>query len=231
MGSVYHNGMTVPYEKHGRTGQKSRTREMLISATRGLLSQGQFPTVEEAATSASISRTTAYRYFPNQHSLLAATHPEVEARSLLGPDASEDPAARLNEVVEAIARLTLETEPQLRAALRVSLEPGLDRRHDLPLRRGRRIVWVEDALAPLRRRIPASRFRRLVVAIAAVVGIDALVWLTDVARLTRDEAVETMKWSASALLQSELGQRTVATDLPASRRKRDGPKRTDRRPR
>jgi hypothetical protein len=35
-------------------------------------------------------------------------------------------------------------------------------------------------------------------------GIEALVWLTDIAGLTRDEAVELMRWSAAALLRSTL---------------------------
>src|SRR6266851_4514449 len=66
MGLEYHNGMKVPYEKFGRTTQKNRTRTALIEATRKLLSTGRFPTVEEAAEAAAISRTTAYRYFPDQ---------------------------------------------------------------------------------------------------------------------------------------------------------------------
>ena len=78
--------MSIPYELTGRTKQKARTRAALIAATRDLLAQGVTPTVEQAAESASISRTTAYRYFPNQRALLVAAHPEIETRSLLGPN-------------------------------------------------------------------------------------------------------------------------------------------------
>jgi len=48
------------------------------------------PTVEEAAAAASVSRTTAYRDFPNQKSLLVAAHPETEAVSLVPDDAGAD---------------------------------------------------------------------------------------------------------------------------------------------
>lgn len=65
-------------------------------------------------------------------------------------------------------------------------------------------MWVEDALAPLRRRIPQPELRRLVYTVAATVGIDVLVWMTDVAGLSREDAVELMRWSARALLRSAL---------------------------
>ena len=75
---------------------------------------------------------------------------------------------------------------------------------DLPFRVGRRIIWVDDALAPLRGRLPERDRHRLVLAIAAAVGIDALVWLTDIAGLSRPQAVELMRWSARALFETAL---------------------------
>ena len=53
---------------------------------------------------------------------------------------------------------------------------------------------------------PASEpeLRRLVIAIASAVGIDALVWLTDIAGLSRPQAVEQMRWSARELLKGAL---------------------------
>lgn len=196
--------MRVSYAQTGRTGQKARTRGALLAATRELLARGVTPTVEQAAAAASISRATAYRYFPNQRSLLVAAHPEIEARSLLGPEPPEEVPARLDAVVEAILKITLETEPELRTMLRLSLEADARDADELVLRKGRRIGWVEDALAPLRGQLPKPELRRLVHAIAASVGIDVLVWMTDVAGLSRNEAVETMRWSARALLRSAL---------------------------
>jgi hypothetical protein len=48
--------------------------------------------------------------------------------------------------------------------------------------------------------------RRLVLAIGAVVGIEALVWLTDIAGLSRAQAVEVMRWSARSLLHAALAE-------------------------
>jgi AcrR family transcriptional regulator len=72
--------MDVPYLKTGRTNQKARTREALISAAGEHLERGVTPTIEAAAAEASVGRTTAYRYVKNSRALLAATFPEIELR-------------------------------------------------------------------------------------------------------------------------------------------------------
>jgi AcrR family transcriptional regulator len=196
--------MEVPYLRTGRTSQKARTRDALITAARQLLAKGVTPTVEEAATEASVGRTTAYRYFPNSRALLAATYPEIEMSSLLGPDPPEDPLARLEIVAESLTRQILEYEPELRAQLRLALEGEPADSEGLPLRRSRRIKWVEDALSPLRRRMLEDELRRLVLGIGATLGIEALVWLTDMGGLSREEAVEVMHSNARTLLRSAL---------------------------
>src|SRR5256885_7364718 len=137
--------MSIPYEAVGRTRQKERTRGALIAAARDLVAQGTTPTVEDAAAAASISRTTAYRYFPNQAALLVAAHPETEARSLLPEDAPDDPAARLDAVIEEFTRVIVDTEAQQRTMLRLSLDPDAKAREPLLLRQGRAIGWIQEA--------------------------------------------------------------------------------------
>ncbi len=175
-----------------------------MAAARDLLAQGRTPNVEEAAEAAGVSRATAYRYFPNQRALLVAAHPEIEARTLLSEDAPDDPEARLDRTIGELIRLTIDTEPELRTMLRLSLEPGP--KEDLLLRQGRAIGWIEDALAPLRERLAPSELRRLALAIRAACGIEALVWLTDVARLSRRQAADLMRWSALALLRAAVAE-------------------------
>src|SRR5260221_11313540 len=106
-------GMSVPYESTGRRAQKTRTRTRtaLVDAARALLAAGAAPTVEAAAAAAGISRTTAYRYFPNQRALVGAAHPEIDQASLLPADAPKDPAARPEGLMYAFTRLTLGREP------------------------------------------------------------------------------------------------------------------------
>src|SRR5579875_2917133 len=103
--------MSIPYELTGRRRQKARTRNALVTAARQLLAEGIIPTVEQAADRAEVSRTTAYRYFPNQRALLVATYPEIEASSQLGDEPPSDPLERLELATEAITRQVLEHEP------------------------------------------------------------------------------------------------------------------------
>jgi hypothetical protein len=212
-------GMSIPYTDFGRTRQKSRTRDALVAATHALIAEGKTPTVEDAAVRAEISRTTAYRYFSNQRALLIAAHPEIDRHTLLGANPPRDAAARLETTIDEFLRITLETEPQLRVALRVSLDAAQDR-SDTSLRRGRAIAWIEDALAPLRGRLSDHELRSLVLAIRSAAGIEALVWLTDVAHLSRAQAVDVMKWSARALLRSAMAERKRPHTKQQPRRKR-----------
>lgn len=189
----------------GRTGQKRRTRDALIAAARELVAKGSTPNVEDAAAAAGISRTTAYRYFRNQAELLAAAHPELEATSLLPERPPSDVHDRLDHVVRELLGRVIDGEAQYRTMLRLSLEPEAPGK-PLLLRQGRAIRWIEDALAPIRAKFSKAHFDRLVRAIRTTVGIEALVWLTDVAGLTRAQAVKNMQWAAGALLSAALAE-------------------------
>jgi AcrR family transcriptional regulator len=196
--------VSTAYEASGRTRQKQRTRDALVAAARELIAlDGTAPTVEQAAAAASISRTTAYRYFPSQKSLLVAAHPETGTTSMLPPDAGDDPEERLLAAVRRFHELILSTEAQQRIMLRLSLEPDVTA-EDLPLRQGRAVGWFEDALSVLSPRLGEEEVRRLAVAVRSAVGVESLVWLVDVAGLTRDEAAVLMQGTARALLQQAL---------------------------
>jgi len=94
-----------------------------------------------------------------------------------------------------------EHEHELRAMLRLSLESPPPPPEALPLRQGRGIGWIEDALSPLRGRLGKREVHRLTLAIRATVGIEAFVWLTEVAGLSPRDAVDVMRSSARSLLR------------------------------
>ena len=196
--------MSTAYELSGRTDQKQRTRAALVDAARRIVANGGSPTVEDAATAASISRTTAYRYFTSRRALLAAAHPEIAAESLLGPNPPEDAEVRLDIVVRKFIDLIVDTEAQQRTMLRLSLEDGPVDHTDLPLRQGRAIRWIGEALEPLRGRLTDAKLHRLALAIRSAIGIEALVWLTDIGGLDRSEAAKLMHWSATAMYRAAL---------------------------
>ncbi|MFI1991879.1 TetR/AcrR family transcriptional regulator [Actinoplanes sp. NPDC020271] len=196
--------MAIPYETTGRTNQKSRTRQALIDAARELLSEGLTPRVEDAAARSAVSRTTAYRYFPNQRSLLLAAQPRLQPDTLLPADAPAEPRARLATFMRAFTDYNLRYEPQLRSALRLSLEQPATEEDRPLLRRGRAIGWIEDALRPLEVSHPAVDRHGLAVAIRSATGIEALIWLLDIAGQSHDQAAATVRGTALALLDAAL---------------------------
>ena len=109
---------------------------------------------------------------------------------------------RLDIVVAAYTRTILDNESQQRTMLRLSLEADPEERSQLPLRQGRVIKWLEEALAPLQPQLPRSEVHRLAIAIRSATGIEALSWLTDVAGLSREDAAALMRWSAHAMLDA-----------------------------
>ncbi|WP_160668261.1 TetR/AcrR family transcriptional regulator [Pseudarthrobacter sp. ATCC 49987] len=195
--------MSTPYQDAGRTGQKRRTFEALVAVAREAVAAGESPTVDSTASAAGVARSTAYRYFPSQRELLAAAHPETARKSLLPADAPEDPGARLDVVVAEFTRLIADTEAQQRTMLRLSLERD-PAESALPLRQGRAIAWIEEALKPLQGTFSAPEIRALALAVRSAIGIEALVWLTDIGGLSRDQARASMRWSARALLHQAL---------------------------
>jgi len=205
--------MSTAYVHSGRTAQKQRTRNALVAAARDLVAAGERLTVEATADAASISRTTAYRYFPNQAALLAAAHPEIATTTLLPASAPTDVAERLEIVVAGVTDMVVDTEPQQRTMLRLSLEPGAGRR-ELLLRQGRVIGWLEDALVPLTDDLGPDGVRRLAIAIRSAIGIESFVWLTDVAGLSTDDTLETMRWTARSLLHAARRGSLPATSPP-----------------
>ena len=85
--------------------------------------------------------------------------------------------------VREFMAIVVDTEPQQRTMLRLSLENDTEFRQ-LPLRQGRAIGWFAEALEPLADQLGDDGVRRLAIAIRAVSGIELLVWLTDIAGLT-----------------------------------------------
>ena len=198
--------MEVPYERSGRRNQKARTRAALVDGARTLLGKGLIPNVDDVARESGISRTTAYRYFPNQRALLGAVRPEIDQSSLLPDPAPSDPRERLELAMREAVRITLEWEPELRASLKVSLE---EPQTGTPvLRRGRAIGWIEDALTPLAETHPDVDIHLMAIAIRSASGIESLIWLVDVAGLTRDDAASLLRQNALALFDAALARRT-----------------------
>lgn len=186
----------------------------LVDAARGLLRDGTTtPTVAEAAEAARVSRATAYRYFPTHESLLVeianitpATQPVEE---LLENLPSEDAEERLLSLLDRFNPIVFAEEVPMRTALRTYLDTWLESRgrgeKAIPVREGRRMRWLDKVLEPVRRDLSDAQWRRLRSALALTLSIDAMVVMKDVCRIENEkEALEVLRWAATALLRAGL---------------------------
>jgi AcrR family transcriptional regulator len=133
-------------------GPKGRTRRLLLEHASILLGQGQIASVAEVAQHAGVSRATAYRYFPTRGKMISAVvdfslGPVRQAASSIA-----DGRERIEELFRQTFPRLREYEPQLRAALQVSLsDMALERAGRLteePYRRGHRIDILSHAAMP-----------------------------------------------------------------------------------
>jgi AcrR family transcriptional regulator len=205
---MYHFSMEMSSTKKPRFNQRRRTRAALVEAATQAVRRGETPTIESAAAAAGISRATAYRYFTSQQALLLET--SLDAVSTI-PDPSlvdEGPVeSRVDMAIRFIVRMAHSHEPFMRTFLMLSMDHWLhthkDGKDGHALRKGRRIPWLDRALAPLRELSPREQ-RRLRTALSMLCGVEAMIVAKDVCGCTARQAEEASRWAAQAILRAAL---------------------------
>lgn len=198
-----------------RPAQRRRTRKAIVDAAIMLIGRGETPSVTDVAAAADVSRRTVYLYFPTfDQLLLDAT---IGALSQIPVDRAieaasvnkdgDDAEARVERLVRALHHVSPEVERLGRSLIRLTVEhdgtaqkPG----KSAPRRGYRRIEWIESALSPWRQRIGPKRWKRLVAALAMVMGWEALIVQRDVCGLSASEGEELSVWAARAFLRETL---------------------------
>jgi AcrR family transcriptional regulator len=193
----------------GRTRQKQRTRRDLLATAVRLLAEGRQPSVSEVADAAGVSRRTAYRYFPAQQKMLVEAalegfRPEMEAALAAAPQGLDeaDAGKRVDALVRSMQKLAIDNEHRLRTMIRLTVmekpPPGTRPRG------GRRVDWIELAVAPLKPRLGKAAYARLVSALALITGIEALIVLRDIRGLGDAQAIQVSQWMARAVLHETM---------------------------
>jgi AcrR family transcriptional regulator len=209
----------IATEPAGRVNQKRRTRTAIIAAAQAIVDRGATPTVAQAAEDALVSRTTAYRYFPTQESLLLELSVNIDVRELeelaAQPLDGTTPGDRLLEFVDLFNRHVVANEKLYRTGTRHYMDLWLAAQRsgdDHPYNReGRRARMIATILEPLRTTIPDGDLRRLEAALCLVAGGEAIEVLRDVCRLEFDEALAVTHWAAHVLLAAGLQERQPPT--------------------
>ncbi|MHA6616410.1 TetR/AcrR family transcriptional regulator [Pseudonocardia sp. DLS-67] len=210
----------------GRVNQKRRTREAVLDATRVLLDEGRVPTVGEAADAALVGRTTAYRYFPTQESLIleAALGGVVDALDEAAEtDVSDtdDPTERVDRILRTMHTRITAHEAAFRAIIRLSLDkearlaPG--QREEVRLLEGRRPAWMQHALRPARDELAPDAYADLVAALGMLAGTEAFIALKDACHVGGvQERSRIIRWAARMLLAGALAEAERGPATPGS---------------
>jgi AcrR family transcriptional regulator len=186
---------------------RARTYQALLKAAMEHIARdGHVPSVAETAVRAEVSRATAYRYFPSRSKLITAVmdHSLGPVRSWTSGE--DDGKARTLQLFQQTFPRFRQFEPQMRAAVQLSLEQwGLQRAGLLaeePYRRGHRRKLLRHALQPLERKVSRPTLDRLAKALSVVYGIEFYIVLKDIWGCTDDEVEAMALWTVSALVDS-----------------------------
>jgi AcrR family transcriptional regulator len=187
----------------------------IVEAAQAILDRGETPTVASAAEEALVSRTTAYRYFPTQESLLLELTVTVGLKELEQFVAHPPEAMAVDEQVLAVVdrwnSQIFDNEALYRSTIRFYMDAWLARDRTpgaeaLPFREGRRSQWLHTLLEPLRDDYDRESLDRLRAAMCLVTGGEAMTVMRDVCRLERADALAVMHWAAETLLAAGLNR-------------------------
>jgi AcrR family transcriptional regulator len=193
----------------GRTKQKQRTRVALLDAAADLARRGVSPSIGQIAEAANISPATAYRYFPNTHSLWNDAAVRRLSADDLTADLPDDVVERVEVVIRRTARLQFTDEALWRESLRAMQERWFAQQdvevgERVPVRGTTRREALAIALQPLRPTLDAAAFVRLLQALMFLCGVEALVVARDALDLEEEAAADVMCWSARAIVKTAI---------------------------
>lgn len=176
--------------------------------------------MDEIADAAGVSRATAYRYFESSSDLIWQA---VADRLLPHADdvfasAGDDPVARVERAEEWINGHLFGDPDGARAFERAALERTLSGASLPDDRQGRRLVFIDVALAPIADRLAPDELGRLRYALALTMGSQVVPALLDTCRLDVERAREVTRFAARAIISDALRHAgSKATDATSDR--------------
>lgn len=206
---IFRQAAGPPPEK-GRVAQKHRTRLELLRAARTLRARGRVPSVSDVADAAGISRTTAYRYFPTQETLLAEAiaEPLIDSvtETLAAVAGESDVVERVDAVFAKLAPMMIRHEPELRALLKIALERSLEEIHErqIPLLSARWIVAWDGILEPLRRKVAPKTYAIMVRTLGTLLSVETINVLRDACDRDERATATAIRFAARALVRGFL---------------------------
>jgi AcrR family transcriptional regulator len=183
---------------------------MLATAMR-LMQEGQVPSVSDVAEAAEVSRTTAYRYFPSQASIIQAAVNEALGPILDWQSDSDDADERIEDLLSFAFPRLVAHQAMHRAALRLAQEQWA-RRHagtmgdEARIVRGNRKALLAAAGAPLKGVLGRQMFDNLMQSLSLIFGVEAIIVLKDIWGLDAKQTERVALWAAHALVAAAVAE-------------------------
>jgi len=192
-------------------GPRARTRKLMVTTASRLMQAGLTPSVSEVAEAAEVSRATAYRYFPSEVALVHAVVNEALGPILEWSGEGDDAETRVCDLFEKSLPRIAEFEATFKAALRLSLDQWAREQvgalgQEPRFRRGHRIELLNQALAPLKGRLPTREFDRLAQALSMIFGVEIYTVLKEIWGLSAERSAGVAQWSARALVRAAVAE-------------------------
>ena len=189
-------------------GAGARTYSLLLATAMEVIRDGHVPSIAEVAVRARVSRATAYRYFPSRSVLITAIVNTSLAPVRSWQSKKMDGHSRVMEMFTKTFPSFKEFEPQLRAAVQLSLEQWALERAGLleeePYRRGHRIGILAHALQPFEGQFKPRTLDKLRKALSIIYGIEPHMVLKDIWGSSNQEVESIALWMADALVSAAL---------------------------
>ncbi|MCA0060189.1 MULTISPECIES: TetR/AcrR family transcriptional regulator [unclassified Mesorhizobium] len=192
-------------------GPRARTKRLMLETATKLMQAGATPSVSEVAEAAQVSRATAYRYFPSQAALVQAVVNEGLGPILTWKSTSADAERRVAELFDTAMPRIEAFEATFKAALKLSLDQWARRQagtlgSEPAFKRGHRVELLQDALAPLKGRLPPRDLKRLAQALSLIFGVEVLIVLKDIWGLDGRRTMSVAQWAAVALVRAAIAE-------------------------
>ncbi len=204
-------------------GPRARMRRHMLSTAIRLMQDGFIPSVSDVAEGAEVSRATAYRYFPSQAAMVQAVVDEALGPILAWNSEDVDADRRVGELFAFAFPRMLKYEATHRAALSQALDQWTRRQAgtlgaEPRIVRGNRKSVLRDALAPLKKRLPAQTFDKLAQSLSLIFGIEAIIVLKDIWGIADEELRSVAQWAAHALVKTAVAEATAENRAGGARK-------------